>query len=251
MNEKYYRKTLGFSNAGDTKDFLTGKDIVSLNFDLLDEYNDRLIDVFSRIQTTLPVEPQDIEVIVLSAYKTILDADILYKLSNHGRAPESVYFVWMQGYLSSIVFKPMIEQELGVTLSQNGADDLSNPNTFSRKSDPDLVDHNSKVYVEVQSGFKGSKVDIKKSKVKTSDEYLYYIACFDCFNGTYALIDTKELMNLPEDSWYNNAAWEGALCYTIPSDRMKEWIKPNLFIAADHMSDKGYSVGRLEDIPKR
>ena len=226
---RYYRSTLGFSNANDTKDFLTAKDIVSINYELLEEYNTRLIDIFSRIQTTLPTEPQDIELMVLTAYRTILNHDILESLSNHGRAPESVYFVWMQGYLSAMLFKPMIEKELGCVLIQNGADDLSNPKTFSRKSDPDLVDHDKKIYVEVQSGFKGSKVDIKKSKVKTSDEYTYYIAAFDCFNGNYTLIDTKELLNLPDDAWYNNASWEGALCYTVPQEQMKEWAKPNLF----------------------
>jgi hypothetical protein len=226
---RYYRSTLGFSNANDTKDFLTGKDIVSINYELLEEYNGRLIEIFSRIQTTLPTKPQDIELMVLTAYRTILNHDILESLSNHGRAPESVYFVWMQGYLSAMLFKPMIEKELGCVLIQNGADDLSNPKTFSRKSDPDLVDHDKKIYVEVQSGFKGSKVDIKKSKVKTSDEYTYYIAAFDCFNGTYVLIDTKALMNLPDDAWYNNASWEGALCYTVPQEQMKEWAKPNLF----------------------
>ena len=223
---KYYRSTLGFSNANDTKDFLTGKDIVLLNYDLLDEYNDRLIDIFSRIQTTLPVTPQNIAMIVLRAYKTILDADILYKLSNHGRAPESVYFVWMQGYLASLIFKPMIELELDEALYPNGADDLSDPATFSRKSDPDLVNDSMTVFVEVQAGFKGSKVDIKKSKVKTSDGADYYIAAFDCFNGTYTIINTREI---PDDQWYENQLWEGALCYTIPSDRMKEWVKPNLF----------------------
>ena len=223
---KYYRSTLGFSNANDTKEFLTGKDIVSINFDLIDFYNQRLIDIFSRIQTTLPTPPLNIEVIVLQAYMTILKHDILYSLSNHGRAPESVYFVWMQGYLSSIVFKPMIEAELGCALVQNGADDLSNPSTFSRKSDPDLANEEKTIFVEIQSGFKGSKVDIKKSKVKISDTADYYIAAFDCFNGLYTIINTRDI---PEDEWYENMLWEGALCYTVPSDRMKEWTKPNLF----------------------
>ena len=51
-------------------------------------------------------------------------------------------------------------------------------------------------------------------------------AAFDCFNGTYTIINTREI---PDDQWYENQLWEGALCYTIPSDRMKEWVKPNLF----------------------
>ena len=227
MNDRYYRRTLGFTNGSATKEFLTGKDIVSINFDLLDEYNDRLIDIFSRIQTTLPFPPKNISLIVLEAYKTILDHDILYSLSNHGRSPESVYFVWMQGYLSTILFQPIIESDLNITLHQNGADDLSNPDTFSRKSDPDLTNDNRTVFVEVQSGFKGSKVDIKKSKVKLSDSADYYIAAFDCYNGLYTIINTKDI---PENEWYENMLWEGALCYTIANELMKEWIKPNLFL---------------------
>ena len=217
---RQYRNALGFSNATETKEFLTGKDIVLINWNLLDEYNSRLIDMFSRIQRTLPFSKQDIESIVLSAYKTILENDILYSLSNHGRTPESVYFVWMQGYLSAVIFQPLLESELNTKLYQNGADDLANPKTFSRKSDPDLTNENRTVFVEVQSGFKGSKVDIKKSKVKTSPDADYYIAAFDCFNGTYTLVNTKDI---PEDQWYQNTLWEGALCYTVPSEQMKEW----------------------------
>jgi hypothetical protein len=144
----------------------------------------------------------------------------LYSLSNHGRSLESVYFVWMQGYLSATIFQPLIEQKLNTELYQNGADDLTNPDTFSRKSDPDLVNKDQTIFVEVQSGFKGSKVDIKKTKVKTSESAEYYIAAFDCFNGTYTIINTKDI---PEDQWYENMLWEGALCYTIPNERMREW----------------------------
>jgi hypothetical protein len=217
---KQYRYALGFSNASATKEFLTGKDIVCPNWNLLDLYNDRLIESFSRIQSTLPYTQKDIKTIVLSAYKTIVNENILYSLSNHGRSLESVYFVWMQGYLSATIFQPLIEQKLNTELYQNGADDLTNPDTFSRKSDPDLVNKDQTIFVEVQSGFKGSKVDIKKTKVKTSESAEYYIAAFDCFNGTYTIINTKDI---PEDQWYENMLWEGALCYTIPNERMREW----------------------------
>jgi hypothetical protein len=120
----------------------------------------------------------------------------------------------------------MIESDLNITLHSNGADDLSNPDTFSRKSDPDLTNADRTIFVEVQSGFKGSKVDIKKSKVKVSNSAEYYIAAFDCFNGHYTIINTKDI---PENEWYENMLWEGALCYTIPNELMREWNKPNLF----------------------
>ena len=220
---KSYRKTLGFSNATTAKNFLTAKDITIINWPLIEQYNRRLTDIFSRIQSTIPIPQRDIEPIVQSAYAILKANDILPTLSNHGRSPESVYYSWLQGYLTVIVFQPFIEKKLSCTLIQNGADDLTNPATFSRKSDPDLVDHNEKIYVEIQGGFKGSKVDIKKSKVKTSDTYQYYIACFDCFDGQYVIMNTKDI---PENQWYPNQLWEGALCYTVPKNQMREWKEP-------------------------
>lgn len=218
-----YRKELGFSNASKTKDFLTAKDIKCINWSLIDLYNNRLIDIFSRIQKTIPYNEINIESSVQFAYETIKSNDILNKLTNHGRAPESVYFSWMQGYLTTILFQPLIEKELNCNLIQNGADDLFNPKQFSRKSDPDLIDKNNKIFVEVQSGFKGSKVDIKKTKVKTPTDYEYYIACFDCFNGLFVILNTRELLELPENEWYSNVLWEGALCYTVPDNRLKPY----------------------------
>lgn len=220
---KDYRKLLGFTNGTKAKEFLTAKDIVMINWPLVEAYNERLVETFSLIQNTLPCESIDIGLIVENAYQIIRNENILPHLSNHGRAPESVYFVWMQGYLSATIFQPLIENELDCKLIQNGADDLSDPSNFGRKSDPDLADHDKKIYVEVQSGFKGSKVDIKKSKVKESSDYTHYIACFDCYNGLYTIINTRQLLSLPDSEWYHNPLWEGALCYTVPHDKMKKW----------------------------
>lgn len=217
---KEYRKSLGFSNASKVKDYLSAKDITMIHWELIERYNERIIDIFESIQKTLPLPEKDIRTTVYNAYSIISCHDILPKLSNHGRAPESVYFVWMQGYIAALLFQPMIENHLRTILIQNGADDLSNPTTFSRKSDPDFSNSDKTIFVDVQTGFKGSKVDIKKSKVKVSDTAEYYIACFDCFNGTYVILNTKEI---PDDQWYSNPQWEGALCYTVPKDYMKEW----------------------------
>lgn len=220
---KEYRKRLGFTNRSKTSVFLTAKDIVTINWSLIESYNARLIDIFTRIQSTLFFPPQDIKSIIESAYHTIKSHDILYKLSNHGRSPESVYYAWLQGYTAAKIFQPLIESELNCKLIQNGADDLSNPSTFSRKSDPDLTNENHTVFVEIQAGFKGGKIDIKKTKLKVSDTAEYYIACFDCFNGRYCIMNTRSLMNLPESKWYVNTLWEGALCYTVPENEFKIW----------------------------
>lgn len=217
---KEYRKSLGFTNGTKTKDFLSGKDITSLNWTLIDLYNQRLKDIFAAIQSTMVNSTMNVSKTVDDAFEIIKNNHILPKLSNHGRAPESVYFVWMQGYLAAELFKPIIESELNTKLFANGADNLFNPSTFSRKSDPDLANADHTIFVDVQAGFKGSKVDIKKTKVKTSNTANYYIAAFDCFNGIYTILNTKEI---PEDQWYENQLWEGALCYTIPKDCMKEW----------------------------
>lgn len=223
---KSYRLALGFSSASGTRDFLSAKDIIDINWNLIESYNRRLVEIFTKIQNTLSTTPKNIEELVDSAFTTIRDNNILLRLSNNGRAPESVYFAWMQGYLSAQIFQEFIENQLNCQLSQNGADDLSNPSTFSKKSDPDLVDHSKKILVEIQSGFKGSKTDIKKTKVKTHKaDYKQYIVCLDCFNGKYTILNVDELLNLPEDSWYSNTLWEGALCYTVPEENFKEWNK--------------------------
>lgn len=225
MNDREYRKALGFTAASKAKIFFTAKDICNINWTLIESYNERLVDIFDRIQSTLPFSKQNFSIIIQSAYDTIRQYDILPSLTNHGRAPESVYYSWMQGYLSAILFKSLIESELNCKLIQNGADDLSNPSTFSRKSDPDLVDTTKKLFVEVQAGFRGSDIDIKRSKIKTSNDAEYYIACFDCFHGQYVIINTKELLSIPENLWYENPRWEGTVCYTIPKEQLKSWRK--------------------------
>ena len=223
---KEYRKSLGFKNATAFKNFLTAKDIQMINWPLVEKYNERLLETYTALNSTLPKKYQgSIKDLIQSAYKTMRDNDILQGLNNHGRATELVYFAWMQGYLISNIFKPFIEDHLGLSLEQNGADDLSNPETFGRKSDPDLVDHKKKVYVEVQAGFKGGKVDIKRTKVKAEDQdYTYNIVCIDCFNGRFCIVNARDLLSLPESAWYPNPQWEGALCYTIPEDSMKSWL---------------------------
>ena len=86
-----YRKALGFSNASATKDYMSAKDIKLVNWKLVELYNARLIDIFSKIQSTIPIETQPVKIIVNDAYFTIRNNDLLMQLSNHGRGLESVY----------------------------------------------------------------------------------------------------------------------------------------------------------------
>ena len=221
---KSYRKSLGFTNGSKLKDFMSAKDITAINWSLIDLYNHRLIQIFTTIQKTLTDQSVNIPFVVENAHTIFKSNDILCKLNNHGRSPESVYFSWMRGYLTAILFQSFIEKELNCTLIQNGADDLSNPNTFKRKSDPDFVDHEKKIFVEVQSGFKGGKIDIKKTKINPKEKnYEYYIVCIDCYNGQYCILNARDLLNIPESEWYQNEEWEGALCYTVPNHYMKDY----------------------------
>lgn len=221
-----YRKELGFTNGTLAREYLTGKDIKDINWSLIEKYNERLISIFKRINETIPnfKYNHSIDELVQLSYRTIRKNEILQKLNNNGRSPESVYFVWMQGFLAATIFKSFIENKMGLNLKQNGADDLSQPEYFARKSDADFVDENKKVFVEVQSGFKGTKVDIKKSKIlNRKNGYTHYIVCLDCFNGSYIIINVNDLLALPDSVWYVNTLWEGSLCYTVPEEQMKSW----------------------------
>ena len=224
--DKDYRKALGFASASAIKDYMSAKDLKLINWDLIQLYNSRLIESFIKIQLTMPTDHLSIEKIVTDAYFTIRNNNLLAQFNNHGRSIESVYYNWMQGYITATIFKSFIEERLNCKLTQNGADDLNKPQIFAKKSDPDFIDANEKIFVEVQAGFKGGKIDIKRSKIKTTlSDYDYYIVCIDCFNGKYCILSVKELLTLPESVWYKNPQWENALCYTIDESKMKPWVR--------------------------
>ena len=104
-----YLKSMGFKNQQLLRKWLTAKDIVSTNWELVEERNERLKTIFSKINETLPIQyTGDIAHDVESAYKSIRTNDLLLKMNNNGRSIEDVYYTWMQGYICEKVFVPFI-----------------------------------------------------------------------------------------------------------------------------------------------
>ena len=51
--KKAYRTSLGFSTQGDTKDYFKAKDLYSVNWPLVESYNDRLVDIFEKVNSVI------------------------------------------------------------------------------------------------------------------------------------------------------------------------------------------------------
>jgi hypothetical protein len=224
-NEKQYRKLMGFKSAKKFLDYLKTSDIVLPNFDLIHQRNERLIKVFTYVNQLIKYrEDIDIRKLVNDTTQTVIDNHLLHKMKNHGRAIEDVYYSWLSGYVAEHVFKEYIKRELNLTeLERFGKDDLSDPQLFKRSHDADLVSHKEKVYVDVQSGYTGTRYDIKKGKVDKAlsyEDYDSYIFFVDISSGTYAIQNLKELKNA---TFVPNAQWEGQLCFSVPESHFYDF----------------------------
>lgn len=221
---KEYRKAMGFTNKGKMKDFLSAKDIVVPNYPLLEEYNTRLLEIFMLVNEQLSVPFKDnIEKIIHDDYAIMKQHGILQKLNNHGRSLESVYYTWRMGSLAEIVFAPFIADKLKLNnLEKNGSDDLSNPETFKRTGDADLIDKVARVRIDVQCGTGEGESTIKKHKfdhaAKTYDTTYIFLA--GLLTGDYALVNLKDLTNIRFEV---NQRWEGTLCWTVPEKEFKPY----------------------------
>jgi hypothetical protein len=226
MNSREYRNSLGFTNKGKFIQFISAKDISEPNWSIIEQRNERLIQVFSLINSEQKY-PSNVSVkeIVDNTTKIIRDNGILLKLNNHGRAIEDVYYSWLSGYLAEIVFQPLMVEELGLTdLERNGGDDLSDPESFKRTGDADLVSHADKILIDVQAGFSGSRSDIKRHKVDAAlrnPEYKSVVFFLNMVDGSYAVVDLKSIQN---EEFVPNPRWEGQLCYTVPDDIWKPFV---------------------------
>jgi len=223
---KQYRKSIGFTNKGKCFTFLKAKDIVCINWNLLDLYNQRLIDIGTRIQQQMIV-PNDMNVqnFVLDSFQIMKDNQIVETLNNNGRSNEDVYYSWMLGYLIETLFVPFIQKELKLnTIIRTGGDDLKNPKTFKRVSNSDLSDPTQNIVIDVQCGNGDGDCTIKKSKVDfaVNNGYNGYVFTIGLATGSYGVINLNELKNA---KFEKNSSWEGALCWTAPKDIFKPWHK--------------------------
>ena len=221
---KQYRKNIGFTSKGKCFEFLKGKDIVCINWDLLKLYNLRLIDIGQRVQKQLIVpNPINVESFLLDAFNVMKRNSIIETLNNHGRANENVYYDWMLGYMIESLFTPLIQKELNLNqVVRIGGDDLTNPETFKRKSTPDLSDPTQNIVIDVQCGSGEGKITIKKSKVDNvlRNGYNGYAVTIGLATGLYGVIHLNPLKKV---NFVPNASWEGTLCWTAPNDILKPW----------------------------
>lgn len=221
---KEFRKLMGFSRKDQMHQWLSAKDIQSPNWVLIEKRNDRLVDIFTAINSHLELPYSgDIGDDVWFAYNQIKANNILQRMRNNGRAMEDVYFNWVQGYIAEKVFTPLIADKLKLSnIERNGSDDLTNIETFKRTGDADLIDKVADVRIDVQCGTGDGVATIKKHKVdhalkNTGTSYCFLIGLF---TGQYGIVNLNELRNV---EFTPNQRWEGQLCWDVPSDIFKNW----------------------------
>lgn len=221
---KDFRKRIGFTNKGKMKEWLGAKDIIIPNYELLQKYNSRLSSIFNNINQHLSV-PFDgsIDNIIINDYMTMKNHGIIEKLNNHGRACESVYYSWRMGTLAEIVFKNFIADKLNLkNLEKNGSDDLTNPETFKRTGDADLIDRSANVRIDVQCGTGEGDATIKKHKFDhaSKNSETTYIFLAGLLTGTYALVNLSDTTDV---KFVANPSWENTLCWTVPEKEFKPY----------------------------
>lgn len=221
---KEFRKNIGFTNKGKMKEWLGAKDLVIPNYELLQQYNSRLSTIFNAINNQLSVPfTGNIDSIIINDFMVMKDHKILERLNNHGRSLESVYYSWRMGSLAEVIFTPFIADKLNLNnIEKNGSDDLTNPETFKRTGDADLIDKVANIRIDVQCGTGEGDATIKKHKFDhaVKNDGITYIFLAGLLTGTYALVnlsDTKDIVFEP------NPSWEGALCWTVPTTEFKPY----------------------------
>ena len=215
-----YIKSLGFTNQASVRKWMTARDILIPNWELIESRNQRLSEMFTRINNTLPIRyGGDIGKDIEDAYRSIRGNGLLLKMKNNGRAMEDVYYTWMQGYICEKVFIPFICDRLMLnSLTRNGKDDVANWDSFKRKADADLLDVSQKVFVDVQCGTHVGKTHIKKHKVDKAlqhADHKSYVFSIRLMHGTWCSVDLNQL-GTSGAVFYKNELWENCLCWDIP-----------------------------------
>ena len=221
---KEYRKLMGFSRKDDFHKYLSAKDIQEPNWALIQKRNSRLSNMFNLINQHLEIPYQgSVDDILIPAFMSIKNNNILPRMKNNGRAMEDVYFNWMQGYLAEKIFTPFIADKLKLSnIERNGGDDLTSIDTFKRTGDADLVDKVANVLIDVQCGTGDGVATIKKHKVDHALKNSGTSYCFiiGLFTGQYSIINLNDLQNA---QFTPNQRWEGQLCWDVPETNFKNW----------------------------
>lgn len=235
-----FRKKIGYTNASELKKYYKATDIADINWSKIEQYNQRIKDMFSAINRGIhdSIRHDHLEEFNLKideAYHILRENKIIPKLSNYGRSPEAVYYSWMRGYAVLEFFVDALAAVFNVpreAIRNVGHDQLTSIETFSQSPTADLeitLDDN-RVRLEIQSGFTGAN-DIKAHKVKEAkkifqnEQIVSYIVHFDLFNGCVAIVN---ISNINDDSihWESRQQFESQRVFAIPDDAFK-WFLPD------------------------
>jgi hypothetical protein len=234
---KNYRQKIGFQNQNDAKNFLSAKDLVSsIDFEYIESLNSRIIMILDKINLIIDdkIKQKDIRTFankfINTSYNKIKCAGLLPKLNNQGRRPEEVLISWLQCYALTEFFTPAISKIFSVKIndiSQIGADDLKNIETFMRsaKTNMEIVIKQKRLRLEVQSGFQGIN-DIKEHKVREARtvfaEKKIKTVCIhiDLFNGQVAFVQLDSIQG-DDINWVTRQQMEGQTVFAIEQNYFK------------------------------
>tara|TARA_Y100000590_G_scaffold349673_1_gene401255 strand:+ start:268 stop:1044 length:777 start_codon:yes stop_codon:yes gene_type:complete len=229
---KEYRLSLGFTNQGKFKEFLSAKDVkAGVDYNYISSLNERMKKLILKLDEVTPgiLKQVDIDSFIsdnlFDVYNKLKDNNILPLMNNQGRRPESVYFSWMRGYIISVYFLNHLSYLFDVNLSNIeliGDDSLLEKDTFKRTPKADIeitLNNNKKIRVEIQAGFQGVN-DIKQHKIREAEKVYYekdintLIIHFDMFNGQVAIVraDNIEGDNI---NWITRTQMEGQTVFNI------------------------------------
>ena len=232
LTDREYRKKLGFTNQNALKKYFKFTDQTIVNWDRIEQANERLKDMFIKLNTVVNEQiRQDYMAEFIekfaATYETLKDSNIIPRLNNFGRTPDDVYYNWMRGRLVCEFFLKALSKIFLVpecAICCIGNDNLMDVSTFSQTATADLeiTTVHGRLRLEVQSGFTGIN-DIKRHKVLEARKVLdqqgipSYVVHFDLFNGKAALINISSI----EDTsihWEHRAQLEDQTVFSIPHD---------------------------------
>ncbi|HZJ78744.1 MAG TPA: restriction endonuclease [Clostridia bacterium] len=240
FNSREYRNKLGFTNQATLKKYFKATDIISINWDKIKKYNQRLKNIFMGINCAVHEDIRlsdvsTIDAIVDDAYQILSSSNIISRLNNYGRTPEDVYYSWMRGYVVCKYFSKALSLVFNIPqeeIRSVGQDQLTNIGTFSQSpiADLEITVDDKIIRLEVQSGFTGAN-DIKRHKVQEARRIFNqsctysYVIHFDLFNGAVAIID---ISNIEDDNmnWEHRSQFEDQVVFAIPGNAFK-WFLPN------------------------
>ncbi len=240
FDNRGYRRRLGFTNQETLKKHFKATDIVSINWDKIEQCNQRLKDIFREINQAVHLsvrwaDMSNIDCEIDNAYTIMRENDILPRMNNYGRYPEDLYYNWMRGYIVCKYFAPALAGIFGVSeeeIRTVGHDSLSEIETFSQSpvADLEIETENAVIRLEIQSGYTGVN-DIKAHKVREAqrafrdEQILSYVVHFDLFNGTMAIVN---ITDIDENSihWVTRSQMEGQRVFSIPAEAFR-WFLPD------------------------